>query len=672
MKLECNGKMPDLRDLNEGEIKIGTFSLITSQFTNTLGSDHRLSLTDYSHTPIRDYMDWDLKTVIADLIEFLDEKENFILSDILAMIYCQKQENIFNAVSDTSLQIWDASKALQNLDVEQQVILGEKIEVVKKQRATASANKKSDIRTSEQMVVNCSLKHLFSPPDPLMGGSPMIRLQRALDVARQSAMKDLSIDLTKIDLEQIPEFGTLNLTGCNVILNLNQIQNSLSPAQSEARSDEFKNAIREGNLETVKNFVFVQGIDIDQLRDRDGRTALMIACGHRQVAVAEYLLKAGSNPNLRSARTKLAAIDYLCLLQDKNTEDISLISLLLNDERTEFSIFNAVAIGDYNKVSTFLKRDKSSAKITKESDQTTPLHQAAEYGYASIVALLLEFEADPKAINIDGKTPIYLACKNNHTQVFELLLYIQQDLDLTGPQGKELIEMALRNANLQMLRLLVTNGTPICPKTAVLLEIKTEISKIISKNGIDAPIDKNDSTLLHFCVTFGSPQILQYLLTFGPNLTLPHIFDGTPLEIASGRGHTTIFNIIWEQLKKTSPVDKSLFRAIEHGHTSLAEILIKGGASPDLIVNGLSCLHQAIKEDQINIVRLLLDHNANILVTDPEGNTPLHYAVTRQNKDIVKLLISGVANIKNLKNDTPLSIARATGNHLIEQIFTNL
>jgi len=51
----------------------------------------------------------------------------------------------------------------------------------------------------------------------------------------------------------------------------------------------------------------------------------------------------------------------------------------------------------------------------------TPLHKAAQFGYISIIQLLIENGADVNASNNEGETALHYAMKNNNAELEEYL-----------------------------------------------------------------------------------------------------------------------------------------------------------------------------------------------------------------------------------------------------------
>lgn len=75
---------------------------------------------------------------------------------------------------------------------------------------------------------------------------------------------------------------------------------------------------------------------------------------------------------------------------------------------------------------------------------------------------------------------------------------------------------------------------------------------------------------------------------------------------------------------------------------------------------GKTALHQAAKSNEPNIVKRLLQANAEISKQDGFGNTPLHAAAIYNSPEAARLLVNEGAdiNLKNEQCETPLDKAR--------------
>ncbi len=92
-------------------------------------------------------------------------------------------------------------------------------------------------------------------------------------------------------------------------------------------------------------------------------------------------------------------------------------------------------------------------------------------------------------------------------------------------------------------------------------------------------------------------------------------------------------------------------------------------SSPPTDLN--SGLIQAVKDGNIDRVRLLIAQGADINTRDNRGGTPLHWAAYYNRKEIAKLLLMQGAdiNIKDKNGLTPVDVARINRRKEILNLF---
>lgn len=204
-------------------------------------------------------------------------------------------------------------------------------------------------------------------------------------------------------------------------------------------------------------------------------------------------------------------------------------------------------------------------------------------------------------------------------------------------------------------------------------------------------------------VADADPREVTVLLAKGanPNLVgtseIAHIAHRTPLWSAAnlaGMLLSSSWAELCEQLDDALPLRRPQSSPLEHtALINIAERLLMAGAGTEILCFGTTPLAQAVHAQDIEMVRVLLDHgasaNARSLSTlskhakrerikGPLGimgyfNTVLHTAVERGNPEIVKLLVSRGANrdLPDHEGLTPLDLARQASNGNVVRILVS-
>lgn len=92
--------------------------------------------------------------------------------------------------------------------------------------------------------------------------------------------------------------------------------------------------------------------------------------------------------------------------------------------------------------------------------------------------------------------------------------------------------------------------------------------------------------------------------------------------------------------------------AVRDNNFDFTRRLIEAGSDVDQVdCHGMTCLHYAVKSGmQYDMVRLLLEFGATPNCTDDQGYSPLHWAVREGNLPLVNVLLGAGADV-NIQDD---------------------
>jgi len=417
-----------------------------------------------------------------------------------------------------------------------------------------------------------------------------------------------------------------------------------------------------------------------------GQTPLMYACRKGHVEVVRELLDLGASINL------VSSLGLTALLEAIAQDHEEIVGVLLETDRLDL---NTINLKDHNR---------------------TPLMAAANLGFFSIVARLLEYKVDVNQQDSDGLTALSLAClgrsfitvnlllKNrginlnsadriaersalilaaeiNESAIIELLLQNGADPTQKDRQGGtaalravdwgscEAVETMLRSDVEIDLFVVDMDGRGLMHSASV--NGHPRIVRLLIENGLDPNLkDNNGLTPLHDASASGSVEVTQTLLELGADSSLSDKYKRTAFTVAWQYGYIEIMGIL-KKGNNFSPGQSipdadqlpiwSLSRLGLSDH--LEKAIARGPSNFSIKEPGseYTALHWAVQAKQIEILRILL--NKGHMPPDEINHqlrTPLHLAAHWGNLEAAKELLSHGANpdLEDIWGTTSLFIAQ--------------
>jgi uncharacterized protein len=229
--------------------------------------------------------------------------------------------------------------------------------------------------------------------------------------------------------------------------------------------------------------------------------------------------------------------------------------------------------------------------------------------------------------NPDGSTPLQWAVYNNDAAEVKRLLRLGANVSLANKYGATPMSLAAEVGNTDMLALLLEAGAH-----------------------VDSPNPDGQTALLAVART-GNVKAAELLLSRGATVDAKEKWGGqTPLMWASARRHPAMMELL---ISKGADVNA---RSIDRDYQRHIQA---EGRPKSLDSGGLTPLMYAARENCMACVDVLLAHEADINLADPDSVSPLLVAIMNANWDLAKRLITAGADVSqwDIYGEAPLITA---------------
>ncbi len=297
------------------------------------------------------------------------------------------------------------------------------------------------------------------------------------------------------------------------------------------------------------------------------------------------------------------------------------------------------------------------ANVNPSTRYKTPLMHAASEGNDEIIKLLLSRGAQVN-VQTDEGTPLMMAVNGGHIETLKLLLAAGADVRAVHRIGDQALMMAARQRsyrnptlepNSEVVRLLLAQGADPNAKgdwgrTALMHANTAAKVKLLVTSGADVEVKDDDGqTALMKAAANGNADVVTALIENGANV---NVFDNksmNPLLISLGSE-----NYAHGDERKTLPE-----RRLEVARRLLRANSLNVNA-PN--ADGETPLMRAVRLENVEIIKSLLEHGADVNRSDVFGNSPAVLAYEKDNAEMATLL---PAKLKGLRQNVLNAFLRA-------------
>ena len=345
----------------------------------------------------------------------------------------------------------------------------------------------------------------------------------------------------------------------------------------------------------VARVLLSRRLDLLNMKNLQGETALSLAAEKEKINMVEYLLSMNADPQIKDCFLKTP------LHHNAGTGNESIARLLIDAgsniegrARGGVTPFYVAVMASHLKIAQLMLSENDKALNMKESNENTPLMQAVINEDEKMVSFLLQSGASVNDKNKSGQTALHLNALYGNAAITQLLLHHKAEPLTYTMEGETAIHVAAENHNMSVVK--------------ALTKFRKNLLETQNRQHGDTPLIK---------AVYGKRRaMVAFLLNEGANVHAVNKANAMPLHVNAGRGNAAI-----------------------------TELLLNHGADPTLLgKHGETPLHIAAGNNMMDVVKVLLKGRKNLLTLKAlDGKTPLLEAAAGNHYEMVEFLVENGA-----------------------------
>ncbi|GJQ87536.1 hypothetical protein Trydic_g18477 [Trypoxylus dichotomus] len=431
------------------------------------------------------------------------------------------------------------------------------------------------------------------------------------------------------------------------------------------------------------------------LQDKNGETPLSMAIKTRNLPVIELLLQNGARADCTSLSTWA---NRICADKSDNKSSAQMpVNARIKTKGIHEITPLCAAIKIKNPdIVEILLNNRADVNWRDEYD-LSPLTVTVETGNTQIAKTLLKNKANVNFNNEFGMTALYVAAFRRNVDMVELLLEYGADVNITT-LGGEILYNAKKIGKIEVIVRLLKNRLPNVSNDSTGPSLARNIIRKVAENW--AAINLEDELRTAVKEGLVNLKTIEIFKEWGGDIDIADEFwtavfciceemndemiDTTVLMIGRSKlarlirkaccatGEKRNLNIIRVLSRCLLSCAKFLRIAIELNDKELVRIALRNPAAARLTDYHDTPLSIAVRQQNADIVRLLLEHKCAVNRLDAYGFTPLIIAVRIENVAIAEILLAYGADVNcegKCPGALPLNIAALTENRCMVNLL---
>ena len=329
-------------------------------------------------------------------------------------------------------------------------------------------------------------------------------------------------------------------------------------------------------------------------------------------------------------------------------------------------LFKACEEGQVETVRELLNQGVSP-NIQNEENGRAPLHISKN---SEVTQLLMSYGADLNITDYHGNTPLHLTSFCSSHNLVRMIQLLNQGANPNALNNSKITTLHLLMCSYHWNKCLVLEAINLLIKFHAEIDIQNELGESPLYFGVKSvPANKQTTEIIH------------ELLKLGANPNLKTIYETTPFwEVIFRLEDINLMSLMISYGAKIdyAPSDgvTLLHLAASNLNIEIMRKLLENGADPNALdekkQSPLHSVFQMENEDEkseksiVGAIEELVKHGANINVQDEKGKTPLHSAIELNGHTITKALsnLGSDPNIRDKNGKTALEMALANGHKM--------